>query len=83
MTNYYSPTELDIQRELKETRLRSLAKTVAYRAVAFVLLSVITYAYTGNIGESTSISVVFNITAAVAYYLLERAWNETDWGKIN
>lgn len=67
---------------MRETRRRSLAKTIAYRAVATALLFAVTYAYTGNPGESTAISIVFNVLAAVAYYALERLWNVTDWGKI-
>ena len=68
---------------LKETRLRSLAKTIAYRAVAFVLLAGITYASTGNLAETGIITILFNVSAAVAYHLLERARNSVDWGKTN
>jgi uncharacterized membrane protein len=52
---------------VKEVRKRSIAKTIACRAVAAMLLFVMAYAYTGNPGESTVISIVFNTLAAVVY----------------
>ena len=66
---------------LKETRLRSLAKTIAYRAVASALLAGITYIYTGSLVETGTITLVFTVTATIAYYLLERAWDSIDWGR--
>jgi len=67
---------------LKETRLRSLAKTIAYRAVASALLAGITYIYTGSLIETGTITVLFTITATIAYYLLERAWDSINWGRV-
>jgi uncharacterized membrane protein len=64
-----------------ETRARSLAKTLAYRIVAIVLLAAVTYAFTGNPGETTLVTVVFNVLGAGAYYLLERLWNGIGWGR--
>lgn len=67
---------------MKETRLRSLAKTIAYRAVASALLAGITYIYTGSLIETGTITVLFTITATIAYYLLERAWDSINWGRV-
>jgi uncharacterized membrane protein len=58
-----------------------MAKTVTYRVVIFALLATITYYYTGNAGETTVISVVFNVSGAVIYYFFERLWNAISWGK--
>jgi uncharacterized membrane protein len=63
--------------------MRSLAKTAAYRSVAIVLLAGITYIYTGNIGVTTIVTTLFNVTATVAYYALERAWDLIDWGRTS
>jgi uncharacterized membrane protein len=65
----------------KETRARSFAKTIAYRVVAIVLLAAVTYAFTGNLGETTLVTVVFNAGGAAAYYGLERFWDGIDWGR--
>jgi uncharacterized membrane protein len=58
-----------------------MAKTVTYRVVIFALLAAITYYYTGNAGETTVISIVFNVSGAVIYYFFERLWNAISWGK--
>jgi uncharacterized membrane protein len=58
-----------------------MAKTLTYRVVVFALLAVITYYYTGNAGETTVISVVFNVSGTVVYYVFERLWNAVSWGK--
>jgi len=64
-----------------ETVARSMTKTLTYRVVIFALLAVITYYYTGNAGETTVISVVFNVSGAGVYYVFERLWNAISWGK--
>lgn len=64
-----------------DTKARSIAKTLAYRIVAIALLATITYAFTGNLGETTVVTVVFNVAGAAAYYGLERAWDRVDWGR--
>lgn len=58
-----------------------MAKTATYRVVIFALLMAITYYYTGNAGETTVISIVFNVSGAAVYYLFERLWNAISWGK--
>jgi len=66
---------------VSETRWRSLVKTLIYRVVVIALLAVITYALTGNAGETTIITIVFNTSAAVIYYGFERFWDAVSWGK--
>jgi uncharacterized membrane protein len=60
---------------------RSLAKTLSYRVVIFALLTAITYYYTGDVGQTTVISIAFNVSGALVYYLFERLWNAVTWGK--
>jgi len=52
----------------------------SYRIVVFALLAAITYYYTGNSGQSTVISVVFNVAGSVVYYAYERLWGAVKWG---
>ena len=65
----------------RDSRRRTLAKTVVYRTVAIALLAGIAYFYTGNAGEATTITVLFNVTGAIAYYGLERLWEAVHWGR--
>jgi uncharacterized membrane protein len=66
---------------LRDSRERSLAKTIVYRIVAIALLAVISYSYTGNAGEAGLITILFNASGAVAYYGLERLWESVEWGR--
>jgi uncharacterized membrane protein len=65
----------------RDSRRRTLAKTMVYRVVAIALLAGITYYYTGSAGEATAITILFNVTGAVSYYGLERLWEEVQWGR--
>ena len=64
-----------------ETKWRSLGKTLSYRVFAIALLAMVTYTLTGNPGETTMVTIVFNASAAVAYYGFERLWGAVNWGK--
>jgi uncharacterized membrane protein len=65
----------------RDSRGRSLAKTVVYRVWAIALLAAISYYFTGNAGEATTITILFNAGGTLAYYGLERLWAYLDWGK--
>ena len=65
----------------RDSRGRSLAKTVVYRVWAVALLAAISYYFTGNAGEATTITILFNVGGTLAYYGLERLWASLDWGR--
>ena len=50
--------------------------------IVIALLAAVTYAFTGNAGETTVITVVFNIGGAAIYYGFERLWDAIEWGKL-
>jgi uncharacterized membrane protein len=72
----HAPTVLS-----RDSRGRSLAKTVVYRVVAIALLAGISYYYTGNAGEAGLITILFNASGTIAYYGLERIWESVEWGR--
>jgi len=53
----------------------------SYRVVVIALLAAITYYFTGNAGQSTIISVVFNVAGSFVYYAYERLWGAIRWGR--
>ena len=65
----------------RDSRGRTLAKTIVYRVVAIALLAAITYYLTGDAGEATTITILFNVGGTVSYYGLERLWEYIDWGR--
>ena len=53
---------------------------LVYRAIATGLLAVITWGFTGSVGDTTAITLTFTVAATAAYYLHERVWNNIKWG---
>ena len=53
----------------------------SYRIVIIVLLIAITYYFTGNLGQTTTISIVFNAAGSAIYYGYERMWGRIEWGR--
>jgi uncharacterized membrane protein len=64
-----------------ETKRRSIAKAVTWRAVATAIGFVTAYYFTGTVSESLAIALTIAALNIVAYYFHERAWNWVRWGK--
>lgn len=65
-----------------DTRKRSWAKSIAWRAAGVVILGGISYAVTRNLGAMTVITVLFHSVRLVLYYWHERLWERVSWGRI-
>lgn len=57
-----------------ESKKRSILKTISYRATLTIVLAVITYLYTGNIVQTSGITIMFSVVATIVYYIHERIW---------
>ena len=64
-----------------ETRLRSLIKTLIYRAVAVITISVLTWYFTGNAYTVTMVAIIYNVVVWSFYYFHERIWARISWGR--
>jgi uncharacterized membrane protein len=65
-----------------ETRKRSLVKSVTWRAIGVVVLGLVTWMVTRNWKQVSVITLVFESTQIVLYYLHERTWLKVKWGRI-
>jgi uncharacterized membrane protein len=65
-----------------ESRLRSVTKTVVFRAVALAGTFLITWIITGNVAETTGITVVIHLYLTAIYYANERVWDRLGWGRM-
>lgn len=65
----------------KELWSRSLVKAVTYRVTIIILDFVSIYLFTGKTDVALEFMVVSNFYTSIAYYLHERLWNRTDWGR--
>lgn len=61
------------------SRRRSIVKTLSYRAIVTVILAVVTFVFTGNLYQTSTIAIVFGILATLTYYLHERLWSMINW----
>ncbi|HET6347523.1 MAG TPA: DUF2061 domain-containing protein [Candidatus Krumholzibacteria bacterium] len=59
-----------------------MMKSITWRIVGVVMLSVITWLVTHDWKESTIITLVFHTIRMVLYYFHERIWLRVKWGKI-
>ena len=66
----------------QETKTRSAVKTVLWRVIATLITWGTLYYFTGQLFESSKITIVAAIIGMAVYYLYERAWNNIDWGRV-
>ncbi len=64
-----------------DTTLRSLAKTVSYRAFASVVTGGIAWALTGNVSASVAIGGLDVVGKLVLYFVHERVWAALPFGR--
>ena len=64
-----------------DKRLRSIIKSATYRIIAFIVLLAITWYATGDLVQTTFISVTFQTIQLFLYYIHERLWERVNWGK--
>lgn len=62
------------------TPMRSLAKTISWRALGSLDTLVLGYIFTGNFTIAGSIASTEVLTKVVLYYLHERGWAHIKWG---
>jgi uncharacterized membrane protein len=66
---------------MKEQRVRSIAKTATWRIIATVTTAILVYVFTGNFAIAISIGSVEVVSKVLLYYLHERTWDRSAWGK--
>jgi uncharacterized membrane protein len=65
----------------EESSSRSLVKAISWRLVAFTVLGLVSYTFTGDWKETTLITVVYNTVQIFIYFLHERLWDRIHWGR--
>lgn len=63
------------------SRKRSLIKAITYRIIMTIVLIVISYLFTNDVYQTSSIVGIFTLVAIVVYYFHERTWNRLKWGR--
>ena len=65
----------------RESRSRSLVKSLAYRIVSIVGTGILTWAISRDVTDAISITASLQVFLAILYYSSERIWNRINWGK--
>lgn len=66
---------------MSEKHYRSVVKTLSWRAVGTIDTIIISYVITGNLVMAASIGSIEVFTKMILFYLHERAWNKTNFGR--
>jgi len=67
---------------MKEKHYRSVIKAISWRTVGTIDTMIVSFFITGNLIMAVSIGSVEVLTKMVLYYLHERAWDKTNFGRI-
>ena len=66
----------------KETSMRSINKAITWRITTSILTFGVSYAVTGGFGAAGKIAAILFVINSFWYFLHERMWNQTMFGKL-
>jgi uncharacterized membrane protein len=64
-----------------EKNVRSLAKSITWRVVATLTTILLVFLFTGDIVVSTSVGTLEFLVKTVIFYIHERVWNMSNFGR--
>ncbi len=65
----------------RESRLRSLVKSLSYRIISIAGTGILTWVITRDIRETVSITLIIQVFLVILYYSYERIWVKINWGR--
>jgi uncharacterized membrane protein len=68
---------------MRETRKRSVAKSIMWRFICVVVSIVTSFLLTGRWDVAVAIGSIYNVITMILYYFHERIWNLVKWGISN
>ena len=66
---------------MKETRSRSVLKSMTWRVLATLTTVILVFIFTGNLIISLGVGFLEAILKIIIYYLHERGWDKIKWGR--
>lgn len=67
---------------MADKHYRSVIKAISWRTVGTIDTMIVSYFITGNLLMAVSIGSIEVITKMFLYYLHERAWDKTNFGRV-
>ncbi len=77
-----SITEDTKELAFRESRLRSLVKSLAYRIISVAGTGILVWLATENMRETIFITLIVQVFLVILYYFYERIWDKIKWGRI-
>ena len=65
----------------RESRLRSLVKSLIYRILSITGTGILSWIITRDIEETISLTLVIQAFLIILYYFYERIWDKINWGR--
>ncbi len=65
----------------RESRLRSLVKSLIYRIISIAGTSILSWIFTRDIKATVLITLTIQVYLIILYYSSERIWNKINWGR--
>lgn len=65
-----------------EKHYRSVIKAISWRTVGTIDTMIVSFFVTGNLVMAVSIGSIEVVTKMFLYYLHERAWDSTNFGRV-
>lgn len=66
---------------MKDSKIRSATKSFTWRITGIIILLFMGWFITGDFGQATVISFTFHFVRVILYYVHERGWEITSWGR--
>lgn len=67
--------------KFKETRWRSVTKSMTFRMLVIVSDLVLVYVLTKRADVTIAVTVLTNVASTILYFAHERVWNSLSWGR--
>lgn len=69
--------------KFKETRIRSIVKSLSFRTLIIIADLIVIYLLTKRVTTTIALTILTNVVSTVFYFLHERFWNRVTWGRLS
>ncbi len=67
---------------MSDSSKRTIIKSLTFRLVSAISSFILIYCLTGSLKFSTTFIAIDSIIKTILYYIHEKSWMKTKWGKI-
>jgi uncharacterized membrane protein len=65
-----------------DSKRRSIIKAITWRILALLITILVSFAILGSWSVSIAIGILSNFLKTLLYYIHERLWEKTSWGRV-